>query len=120
MDSEMSPPIDRAHLTEMTGGDTEFEAELMQEFLNSAPGLIQSLETALENNDMKALEMAAHTLKGSCRSLGAMVMSNPCEELEEMGRQGSASGFEPFLKEVQDHYAVAHAYILQAWNLKAA
>jgi len=120
MDSEKSTPIDREHLTEMTGGDAEFEAELMQEFINSAPGLIESLETALASNDMKALEMAAHTLKGSCRSLGAMIMSNPCEELEEMGRQGSAADWEPYLKEVQELYQKAHDYILQTWNIKAA
>ena len=120
MNSDINAPIDRNHLTEMTGGDVEFEAELMQEFLSSAPNLMASVEAAVGSGDLKELEMAAHTLKGSCRSLGAMLLSNPCEKLEEMARLGSCGNASPVVAELQEHYKRTHDYILHEWNLKAA
>lgn len=120
MASAQNTPIDRNHLTEMTGGDVEFEAELMQEFLSSVPGLIASVEAAIAAHNMKDLEMAAHTLKGSCRSLGAMILSNPCEKLETIARQGSGEDSMPSVEEIHKLYQETHEYIMQEWNVKAA
>ncbi|MCS6949037.1 MAG: Hpt domain-containing protein [bacterium] len=65
------PPIDHSFLSEMTGGDLEFEKELLQEFLKTVPSLLEQIHTAIEAGDGAALSSAAHTLKGSARAVGA-------------------------------------------------
>jgi len=113
-------PIDHEHLTDMSAGDTEFEAELMQEFLRVTPELLAQLAEAIRSEDFSIMERVAHTLKGSCRSLGARPMSNPCELLEKMGRTAVTDGAQPLLEEVHGHFASLSDYIAATWDVRAA
>lgn len=113
-------PIDHEHLTDMSAGDTEFEAELMQEFLRVTPALLSQIDEAIRTEDLATLEQASHTLKGSCRSLGARLMSNPCETIEKMARSGDCTGAAPLLDEVLAHYSTLSDYIATTWNVRAA
>ncbi len=118
-DQSMSP-IDHAHLEDMSGGDTEFETELMQEFMRVTPPLISNLETAISANDIDSIERVAHTLKGSCRSLGAAFMAEPCAQLESDARSNSLNQPAELLAETQRRYDNLCAYIQKTWNVKAA
>jgi HPt (histidine-containing phosphotransfer) domain-containing protein len=113
-------PIDHEHLTDMSAGDTEFEAELMQEFLRVTPDLLDGLESSLQSRDLPMLERVAHTLKGSCRSLGARPMSDPCELLEQNARAGESHGADELVTQVRGHYAALCDYIARTWNVRAA
>ena len=50
------------------------------------PQLLQSIREAVARNDAAALRRAAHTLKSSSASLGALVLAALCKDLEAMGR----------------------------------
>lgn len=113
-------PIDHDHLTDMSQGDVVFEAELMQEFLRATPDLLARLESAIECDDRKTAEMVSHTLKGSCRSLGARPMSDPCEALEAIARSGDLSQAGDLCAEIHAHYDALRAYIARTWDVKAA
>ncbi len=78
--------IDREYLKEISGGDVEFEQDLIHTFLESAPALIESFRSASESADSTAARHAAHTLKGSSRSVGAVAFANVCEEAEKAAR----------------------------------
>jgi len=89
------PPIDHAFLNEMTGGDEEFTTELLQEFLRTIPPLLTQLEQALNAGDSEVLARAAHTIKGSARSVGALALAEIAFAVEQAGKQqrlGDASG----------------------------
>ena len=113
-------PIDHEHLSDMSAGDTEFEAELMEEFLKVTPGLLSQLGAAIRSEDCAAIEQTAHTLKGSCRSLGARPMSNPCDALETMARSGESVGALELYGEVQRHFSTLSNYIAMTWDVRAA
>ena len=113
-------PIDRTHLDDISGGDRQFEEELMQEFVSSTRGLLSDLARAIESGDVAAAQMAAHTLKGSCRSLGAGPMAEPCFEIELMSREGSLEGASDYLSEIHARYRALCAFIEKTWNVKAA
>lgn len=115
-----SVPIDRTHLDDISGGDREFEADLMQEFVSSSRSLLSDLARAIECNDLAAAQMAAHTLKGSCRSLGAGPMAEPCFEIERMAREGSLEGAADHLSVIHARYRVLSAFIEKTWNVRAA
>jgi len=90
-----SPPLDLAFLNEMTGGDEEFTTELLQEFLRTIPPLLSQVEQALNAGDSEALARAAHTIKGSARSVGARAFAEIAFAVEQAGKQqrlGDASG----------------------------
>jgi HPt (histidine-containing phosphotransfer) domain-containing protein len=99
MSEAEKPAIDEtayAALEEIADGDTEFMAELLNQyltdqFLTDAVQLIDVLAPALESSNAEDLERAAHTLKSSSANVGAMTLSNLCEDLQCIGRSGDLS-----------------------------
>jgi two-component system, sensor histidine kinase and response regulator len=69
----------------------EFLGEMIGMFLAEAPGLIESLQTAVEANHAQALQEAAHRFKGSSRNLGLIRIADVCLKLEQMGKQAELS-----------------------------
>lgn len=82
-----SPPIDHHFLEEMTGGDSDFVRELLQEFLNTVPPLMQQIRAAIDAGDSTTLAQAAHTLKGSARSVGAHRLAEAAQVVERAARE---------------------------------
>ena len=80
-------PIDRDFLADMTGGDPEFERELLREFLSTIPGLIEQVRQALGSGNGTALASAAHTIKGSARAVGAHTFAEIAFALERAGKE---------------------------------
>ena len=76
-------PIDLAHLRRYTLGDKALEAEVLGLFLAQLPQTIASLRTAENERDWK---IAAHTLKGSSRAVGAWRIATLAAEAENLSR----------------------------------
>ncbi|MGE0008690.1 MAG: Hpt domain-containing protein [Parvibaculaceae bacterium] len=74
--------FDRAHLGQYTGGEAELERELVSLFLGHFAPVRRQLEAARSAQDWK---FAAHSLKGSARSIGAPQIAALAEALEAMG-----------------------------------
>lgn len=68
--------------------DEEFLVNLIQMFLERVPGVLKDMELALQTKDPKRLERSSHSLKGSAGNIGAKLMMNQCQQLEEWGRKG--------------------------------
>ena len=62
------------------------------------------LKTAMENGDVKAAFMAAHTLKGICSNLGFSNLGAPASELTEILRADSFEGAPELFAQVQEQY----------------
>jgi len=82
-------PATVASLLESVGGDEEFLTELFAAFADEAPGLMDTIEAILVGDDFAGLHRAAHTLKSTSASLGALQLSEVSRALEESGRAGS-------------------------------
>lgn len=78
-----------ASLEEIADGDQEFMVSLLEQFLLDAERLVGALAPALATCDAQSLERAAHTLKSSSANVGAMLLSNLCEELRSIGLGGN-------------------------------
>jgi HPt (histidine-containing phosphotransfer) domain-containing protein len=83
---QRGPVIDRAHLDRMTGGDRELQLEVL--------GLVReqaSVWTRLLQPDNQTADwvIAAHTIKGSARGIGAWELAELCGAAEQAG-QGRA------------------------------
>ena len=91
-DMDAPQPIDFQHLRRYTLGDRGLELEILGLFVEQLPITIGALEDATTD---KAWGMAAHTLKGSARAVGAWPLAALAEEAErlsstaEMGLRGA-------------------------------
>lgn len=78
-----------ASLLESVGGDEEFLGELFSAFAAEAPSLLQTVEEAAASGDAESLRHAAHTLKSTSASLGALRLSGVSAEMESAARSGT-------------------------------
>ena len=78
-------PIDRAHLSRYTLGDVQLEREVLALFIEQAPDLLVRLRSARTTREW---HMAAHTLKGSARAIGAWRLAKVAEAAEQEGGPG--------------------------------
>lgn len=73
-------PIDHAHLGRYTMGNRALELEVLDLFAGQAPSTLAELAGA---ETAKAWYVAAHTLKGSARAVGAFALATAAEEAEK-------------------------------------
>jgi len=71
-----------ANLLETVGGDRTFLAELVDTYLGDSPGLLEAMRSGLRTADRTALRRAAHTLKSTSASIGAIAFAALCREVE--------------------------------------
>jgi len=112
--------INWQHLNEITGGDTEFQAELFQEFVDQMPDMIRQLQFALESGDSTTLGHVAHTIKGSARSIGAEPFAESAHSLEQIGKAGDLSHASNALQTLEQHWDALHAYLQNLLRQNAA
>jgi HPt (histidine-containing phosphotransfer) domain-containing protein len=74
-------PVDIEHLRRYTFGDQALEKEILSLFLGQIPETLAALRTAANQRDWK---VAAHTLKGSCRAVGAFRLGDIAQEAEQI------------------------------------
>jgi signal transduction histidine kinase/DNA-binding response OmpR family regulator len=86
--------IDRETLTRLSegaGGDAEFVAELISQFLADAPELVAAASASLETGAADEVRRAAHTLKSTAATFGAQTLAARSRELEEAAKRGDLS-----------------------------
>lgn len=72
-------PVDLKHLRRYTLGDAGLEREILDLFLDQLPQTIGTLAGAVNQKEWK---IAAHTLKGSGRAVGAWRIARIAEQAE--------------------------------------
>lgn len=73
--------LDDEHLSTFTGGDPGFEAQILDIFLDNAPGYL----AALRDTGVGEWKSTAHKLKGAARSIGAWRLAREAERAEHLG-----------------------------------
>ena len=56
---------------------------LLDTFLADSAGRIERLKQAVQTYDNQALHHIAHSFKGSCGNMGALVLARLCQQLED-------------------------------------
>lgn len=107
----LAPPIDRAHLARYTLGDSRLEREVLGLFLAQLPLTIESLQFAASDRDW---QVAAHTIKGSARAVGAWTIARLGQEAEKLGGiadrvacRAAVTRIEEAAEEVEAYFATA-------------
>jgi HPt (histidine-containing phosphotransfer) domain-containing protein len=101
------PPVDLQHLRRYTLGDAALEKEILDLFVGQAPVSVQQLATA---QDAKSWTMAAHSLKGSARSVGAMEVADLAAAAEGLG-YADAAGRDRAVADLRAAVAAVDAFV---------
>lgn len=91
-DPTLPYPIDSAYLERVTGGDSQFQRELLQVFVQDCQNLLPRLRQAVAAGNAEDLRKIAHRLKGASANVGAHAFSQAARELEHLGVQLAQQG----------------------------
>jgi len=86
--------------------DTSFLKEVIDLYLNQAPGLLNDIRTAANGGIPSKLSQASHALKGASLNIGAKKFSEICKTLELKGRNNEMTGLEILLKELDECFII--------------
>ncbi|MGI8742707.1 MAG: Hpt domain-containing protein [Bryobacteraceae bacterium] len=76
------------------GDDSSLLAELARLFIEESRTLMPALRAAVEQRDARAIEIAAHALKGSVANFGAREVWQDALALEQSGRGCDLTGID--------------------------
>jgi HPt (histidine-containing phosphotransfer) domain-containing protein len=104
------PAVDLAQLSRFTGGDRSVNSDVLNLFLDQSSAMLARLETALSRHDLADWKVAAHTLKGGSRGIGADGLAGAAASLELL----DPADFERAaraLRDLKTHLAATNAFI---------
>ncbi|MEW5989109.1 MAG: response regulator [Chloroflexota bacterium] len=83
--------------------------EFISLFLEDASRQVNQMAAAVQSGDPKAVERAAHSLKGNSAMLGLAALSEVCQEVEWLGAAGELGQTADKLPELEQAFAVVRA-----------
>lgn len=97
--------IDRDSVLQNVDNDMQILEVLVKLFEEECPGMLARIEEAVQSQDGKALENAAHKLKGSAGIFSAQAALKAAEKLEQMGREGDVKDLKEAYEDLQREVA---------------
>jgi two-component system sensor histidine kinase/response regulator len=98
----------------INSGMGDIVPQLIEIFLETAPQDIAKAGAALRSSQATDLEDAAHKLKGSCSNLGAARLRELCQQLENLGRDGSLQTAPELLASAEQEFSRVRAELVAA------
>lgn len=86
-------------------GTPDIRKKLIGTYLATSPALIDAIHTALRAGDAPEVGRAAHSLKSSSMSIGAVAVGTLCAELEQRGKQNDLGNPEDLIGLMTTLYA---------------
>ncbi len=83
-------PIDPAVLEELTGGDAQLAAEVLDEFLVTSRADVAALGEACAARSGEDIRRLAHRIRGAARAVGAQRLAEAAQRAESLAALGSA------------------------------
>ena len=109
-------PVDLKHLRRYTLGDLALEKEVLDLFLAQLPQTIAALSHAETDRDWR---IAAHTLKGSGRAIGAWRLARLAEQAERVQGVRNRTSCGEAIARIEEAAHEARAFILTNYGVRA-
>lgn len=85
------PLIDWDSLSCLSDGDRQFEAELLQLFIEDTGSNLEKIRQAIAAQDIDQVRRISHHLKGASANVGALSFSDVAGQLEQQARRDDIS-----------------------------
>lgn len=80
--------LDLNYLNKLSGGNTEFELEMINLFLDVIPNKVAYLKTAIEKRNHKKIRIEAHSMRNNFSTVGAQKSPGLLKKIELMAESG--------------------------------
>ncbi|BCX11414.1 MAG: Hpt domain-containing protein [Thermosynechococcus sp.] len=97
----MTSPIDWDYLATLSGGDREFELELLQAFVEDAQQRLTALVEAVNQGNVDQIKRDAHHLKGASGNVGISAMQAVAAQLEQSTTTETLGQAKALIEELQ-------------------
>jgi HPt (histidine-containing phosphotransfer) domain-containing protein len=77
-------PVDLEHLAQYTGGEADFNAEVLEMFVRQCAQALTRLHGLIEARDTRTWREILHTLKGSALGIGAFPLAEKLATAESI------------------------------------
>jgi two-component system sensor histidine kinase/response regulator len=103
--------VDLDALHELTGGDADFERELVETFVSSGDKCLAEIVAALRINDLETIGKRAHSLKGASANMHAHTLSVAASNLENAARSQSIGEIDALVRLVGERLQAVNAQL---------
>jgi len=110
-DAQALHDVDLSALHELTGGDVEFERELVETFVASGDKCLKDIVEALRASDFETIGKRAHALKGASANIHAFRLSAAASNLESAARTNSVREIDGLVRQVKDNLRAVNAQL---------
>ena len=101
--------VDMEALHALTGGDAEFERELVETFVSSGDQCLADIVAALAMRDWETIGKRAHSLKGASANMQAHSLSVAASDLESAARAQSVQELDGLVHHLKDRLHAVNA-----------
>ncbi len=109
---ESSEPVDRKVLDNIRRlqqkGKPDILKKVLSHYLEHTPGLLDEMEKAVQQGNMKAISETAHSMKSGSGNVGAMPLFELCRKMEAIGlgrnTEGNTDTAEKVFAEIRKEY----------------
>ncbi|SCY72834.1 PAS domain S-box-containing protein [Nitrosospira sp. Nl5] len=112
-DTAVAPesPVDAGVLEELVGNDPAVINEFLRDFRSSSARIAADLRAASKAGEAATAGAAAHKLKSSARSVGALLLGDLCAEMEKAGKAGDIQALRALMPRFASVLAAVDKYI---------
>ena len=103
--------VDVSALHELTGGDAEFERELIETFVSSGDKCLKEILEAVRASDFETVGKRAHALKGASANIHAHRLAAAASNLELAARSNSLREIGGLVRQVKENLQAVNAQL---------
>ncbi len=111
MNPQANLPINLEHLHQLSEGDTEFELELLQVFVEDTEVHLEAAIGAIATNNYETLEREVHQIKGASGNVGAEAMQSLALELERQAQKQELINPTDTINQIKDRLSQVKAFM---------
>jgi len=79
---------------------------ILESFINSSAKILASIPESLIKEDPEEFIMKIHSIKGSCRNMGAEHLAELCKHTEALAKSSQINEIDPTLTEIKLEFEV--------------
>ncbi len=103
--------VDLERLEELSGGDREFQVDLLETFLEDAPTYIAEIRSSLVEGNLDNVSLRAHQLKGASSMVAIYRMPDLAKQIELQADEHQSDNLLELVTELEDILAKVESFI---------
>jgi len=86
--------------------------KIIESFITSSSNILEAIPISLINDDLNSFTIKIHSLKGSCRNIGAECLADLCMIDEQSVKDNRIDQIDPSLEEIRNEFEIVKKGLL--------